>query len=213
VPLRGGHRADVVGICYIFWAWLEFFTNFIQRVSICPVEINNLIDNMKPSSRIKSIARHTIVWIIWFGLHSYTLFAADIAKFGTMEWLYHTYNFLSILMVFYPAAYFMKPILYRIFNYEYSYQDDFSDFRQIVNVETVSIALIVVIYVILGVSMDAIYYSYKYRGEDAYIYGRVEEVLPYLVYASGYALYRINKKTRREKSSITTEDKTANEMT
>jgi formate hydrogenlyase subunit 3/multisubunit Na+/H+ antiporter MnhD subunit len=168
---------------------------------------------MKPSSRLKSVTRHTIVWIIWFGLHSYTLFTTDIAKFGELDWLYHTFNFLSILIVFYPAAYFMGPILYRIFNDEYSHQDEFSDFRQIVNVETVSIVLLLVLYVILGVSMDALYNGYKYPGIDAYVYGRVEQVLPYMVYAACYALYRINKKARREKSSIKTEDETANEMT
>jgi NADH:ubiquinone oxidoreductase subunit 4 (subunit M) len=141
------------------------------------------------------------------------LFTAGFAKFGELDWLYHTFNFLSILMVFYPAAYFMGPILYRIFNDEYSHQDEFSDFRQIVNVETVSIVLILVIYVILGVSMDAMYHGYKYPGVDAYVYERVEEVLPYMVYAAGYALYRMNKKGRREKSSVRAEDDIAKEIT
>jgi hypothetical protein len=150
------------------------------------------------------------VWIIWFSLHSYTLFTADIAKFGALDWLYHTLNYLSILMVFYPVAYFMGPILYRIFNDEDRHKDGFSDF---INVETVSIALILVIYITLGVSMDAIYYGYKYPGIDAYIYGRVEQILPYMVYAACYALYRMNKKARRGKSSITAEEEIANEMT
>jgi hypothetical protein len=167
---------------------------------------------MKPSSRIKSIARHAILWIIWFGLHSYTFFTADIAKFGAMDWLYHTFNFLSILMVFYPAAYFMEPILYRIFSDGYSYQDEFSDFRQIVNVETVSLALILLLYVILGVSLDSMYLGYKYPGVDAYVYGRVVLGLPYMVYAACYALYRVNKKARREKSNVGAEEDIAKEM-
>ncbi len=167
---------------------------------------------MKPSSRIKSMVRHTIVWIIWFGLHSYTFFTAGIAKFGAMDWLYHTFNYLSILIVFYPAAYFMEPILHGIFNDEYSHQDEFSDFRQIVNVETVSLALILLLYVILGVSLDSMYLGYKYPGVDAYVYVRVEQVLPYMVYAACYALYRVNKKARREKYSIKAEEEIANEM-
>jgi hypothetical protein len=167
---------------------------------------------MKPSSRIKSIARHTIVWIIWFGLHSYTLFSADTATFIATDWLYHTFNYLSILMVFYPAAYFMEPILYRIFSDGYSHQDEFSDFRQIVNVETVSLALILVLYVIQGVSIDSMYLGYKYPGVDAYVYERLEQILPYIAYAAGYASYRINKKARREKSSVEGEEEIANEM-
>jgi hypothetical protein len=165
---------------------------------------------MKPSSRLKSLARHTIVWIIWIGLHSYTLFSADIAKSGAMNWLYYTFNFVSTLLVFYPAAYFMGPVLYRTFSDEYSYQEKFSDFNQIVNVETVSIALIVVIYVILGVSMDTMYFGYKYPGVDTYVYERVEQVLPFIASAVCYAFYRMNKKARREKTSIKTEEEIAN---
>lgn len=205
-----GYRADDVGIFYIFWAWYEFFTNFIQRVSICPVEINNLIDNMKPSSRIKSIARHTIVWIIWFGLHSYTLFSADIAKFGAMDWLHQAFNYLSLVIVFYSLAYFIVHLFYEGIDGEYLLLKDFSDFRNIINVESVSIVLIMVLYVIVGVSLDAMYFGYKYPGVDAYVYERVEHVIPYTVYAAGYALYRMNKKIRREKSSIMAEEEIAN---
>jgi hypothetical protein len=201
VRSRAGIVCMTLCLYSFFWAWYEFFTNFIQRVSICPVKINKTIDEMKPSSHLYSVLRHIAFWLLWFGIQSYTLFSSDLSKYGTIDWLYQVFNYTAPLIVFYAVAYFMVHLLYGGYWGDYVVLNDFSDFRQIVNVESVSIVMITVLYVIVGAFFDINYQGYKYPGNDAFFYERVEVVLPYLAMAACYAIYRINKRNWKEKLS------------
>jgi hypothetical protein len=173
----------------------------MQRVIIRPAINNKLKHDMKPSSRLYSVLRHIAFWLLWFSIHSYTLFSSDLSKYSTIDWLYQAFNYIAPLVVFYAVTYFMVQLLHGGFCGDYVILNDFSDFRQIVNVESVSILMLMVLYVIMGTFFDINYQGYKYPGNDAYFYERVEVVLPYLAMAACYAIYRINKKNWQEKLS------------
>ncbi len=176
------------------------------------IEIDKLLHDMKPSSRIKSIARHTIVWLIWFGIQSYTLFAAGFSTFGTMDWLFQAFNYFSLIIVFYTLAYFIAHFVYDGIDGEYLVRKDLSAFSNIFSVELVSIFLVIVLYIIVGVSLDTKFLGYKYPGVDAYVYARLEIVLPYVVYAYFYAFYRMTKKIRQKMSNEQKEKDIPKEM-
>jgi hypothetical protein len=167
---------------------------------------------MKPSSRLKSVARHTILWIIWFGLKIFALIIDNTSKYSATDWMYQAYNYISVLIVFYFLAYLFVHLFYEDTVDEYVILKDFSDFKNILNVESVSIVLIIVLYVILGATLDSMYFGYKYPGVDAYVYERFDSVLLYIVSAAGYATYKITKKMWLKKSSAEGEEEIANEM-
>jgi hypothetical protein len=149
---------------------------------------------MKPSSNLKSVAKHAAAWIIWYNLNSLTLLTVDFSKLSIAGWLHLAFNYISLVLVFYSVVHIMQNMFKRISFVKYQNLKGLAAIKYLLKMELIGVFLIVVFYVGIAFFLDRTYFGYEYPSIGSHIDKRFTRVISYVVTAVGYAYFLYYKK-------------------
>jgi hypothetical protein len=152
---------------------------------------------MKPFSNLKSVAKHAAAWIIWFAFNSITVFTDGLSKFGLIDWLQLTFNYVSLVLVFYAVGYIIKNMLNRISFVKYQNLNGLAALKYLMKIELLFVLLVMLFYISIAIFLDSTYFGYEYPSIVWHIDKRLARVLAYVVAGAGYA-YFLYYKRRQE---------------
>jgi hypothetical protein len=144
------------------------YASFVER--LCNGEKGSGTDTLQqPAKWEKSIpvaakkpfaivALHSMLWVIWFGLHSLSLIMYG-QTFTSLDWLIACYDYGSLVLVFYGITFFIKKYF---FHYKWSSQEGLTTMQQLrrwIRIELFAALAILAAYIAVSVYLTQRFYA------------------------------------------------------
>jgi hypothetical protein len=139
-------------------------------------------------SPLVTVALHSMLWVIWFALHSLSLIMYG-QTFTSLDWLIACYDYGSLVLVFYGIAFFMKKYFFR---HKWTSQQGLTTVQQLRR--WIRIELFVALAILAAYIAVSVYLTQRFYANESsvtwlqYTWQHFNYSLPYVMIAilSGY---------------------------
>jgi hypothetical protein len=150
---------------------------------------NNMPATTAPGA-LAIIARHTLLWVAWFVLHSLSLMVYA-PTFTALDWLLSLYDYCSIVLVFYGARFFITKYLRYQQHHSASQLSTRRRLRQLLRIALFGVLVILGSYIALSVYLSQ---RFPYEGSPAissylYAWRYFDYALPYVMIATLHSYF------------------------
>jgi glucan phosphoethanolaminetransferase (alkaline phosphatase superfamily) len=159
--------------------------------------------------RISPTVKHFLAWLFWYFFTSLA-FVKSFASFTANEWLLVSYNYISLVLVFYSTSRIMQGYFSKISWPEFWKQNNTKRVHELLKLQLVYTLFVMVAYIAVSILMDRALSRFPYSYIGDHIEGRLGRVNVYVAGAVMYAHYKVCK--RKHKQEITAAQKRVNEM-
>jgi hypothetical protein len=189
----------------------ELYGSFSDRVgssvggaatdTLCqPIQWHNNLPAAFPKNRVTIIALHTLIWVVWFALHSLSLIVYT-PTFTALDWLLSFYDYCSIVLVFYGVAFVIKKYFLSQEWHPLDRPTTGERLRQWIRIELFAVLVILGSYIVLSVFLSQ---RFPYAGSPVissfvHAWRYFFYALPYVMIAALFSYFAIRRHLKRKR--------------
>jgi hypothetical protein len=165
-----------------------------------PDEWKNNMPSATAKSPLTIMTRHTLLWVVWFGLSSLSLIAYA-PTFTALDWLLIATDYSTLVLGFYGMAFFIKKYFLNLKQSPQQRRTIVAWFQQWIRIELFAVLMILCNYITLSVFLSQ---RFPYAGSPVissfvYAWRYFNYALPYVMIAALFSYFATRRQVKRIK--------------